>query len=271
MSMEWIRTRRGSTDGGSAGSGNRCAAGGAREVRQPVVSAEQVAEVAQALVAGALDIAELAADRDGVALLRGQSRHPALDLRLDLHLDLVGHDDGDRLALGDGVTDGDEPVVELALLHRHGHLRHADGHLGHGQAPFASCRAAATMSGIWGTDAFSSSGPYAMGTSRPQSRTIGALRVWKVSDSAMRAAISAANPAVRGASWTSSAFPVAVTSARMVASSSGVIVRGSTTVTSMPSPASSSAAASDLPTMIAVATMVRSLPRRHTSALPSGT
>ena len=87
----------------------------------------------------------------------------------------------------------------------------------------------------------------------------------------MRAAISAANPPVRGASWTSSAFPVAATSARIVASSSGVIVRGSTTVTSMPSPASSSAAASALPTITAVATMVRSSPRRRTAALPSGT
>ena len=67
------------------------------------------------------------------------------------------------------------------------------------------------MSGIWGTDTFSSSGAYAMGTSSPASRTTGALSVWKVSDSTIRAAISATNPAFRGASWTSSAFPVAAT------------------------------------------------------------
>jgi hypothetical protein len=47
------------------------------------------------------------------------------------------------------------------------------------------------------------------------------LSEWKVSDSVIRAAISATKPAVRGASWTSSAFPVAATSARIVASSSG--------------------------------------------------
>jgi hypothetical protein len=46
----------------------------------------------------------------------------------------------------------------------------------------------------------------------------------------MRAEISAVNPAVRGASWTSRARPVARTRSRMVASSSGVRVRGSTTV-----------------------------------------
>jgi hypothetical protein len=78
-------------------------------------------------------------------------------------------------------------------------------------------------------------------------------------------------PPVRGASCTSSAFPVAATSCRIVASSSGVIVRGSTTVTSMPSAASSSAAAIALPDHHRVATIVRSVPRRRTSALPSGT
>src|SRR3712207_8237036 len=41
--------------------------------------AEQAAQVAEALVLGAVDVAELAADGDGVALGRGQAGDRALD------------------------------------------------------------------------------------------------------------------------------------------------------------------------------------------------
>ena len=53
--------------------------------------------------------------------------------------------------------------------------------------------------------------------------------------------------------------------------SSGASVRGSITSASIPSPASVSAAASALPTIQPVATIVTSPPVRRTAASPNGT
>ena len=82
---------------------------------------------------------------------------------------------------------------------------------------------------------------------------------------------SAPTPSVFTASYTQSSRDVFFTLSMMVALSIGRIVLKSTTSMSMPSAASVSAASSALCTMIEVATMVRSLPSRRTSALPIGT
>jgi hypothetical protein len=78
--------------------------------------------------------------------------------RVDLHRRLVGLDLEHDLALGDGVAVLDIPVRDLAFAHVHVDARQYQFHR-HAQALTSSeRRAAATMSGTWGTAAFSSSG-----------------------------------------------------------------------------------------------------------------
>ena len=81
-----------------------------------------------------------------------------------------------------------------------------------------------------------------MGTSGAQTRLGGALRVLKVAGSSVTSAfISAAALQVRQASSTMATRPVFWTELRMVATSMGTSVRGSTTSMDIPSPSNSSA------------------------------
>jgi hypothetical protein len=88
--------------------------------------------------------------------------------------------------------------------------------------------------------------------------------------SMIRAAISAPNPTVSGASCTTTARPVERTALPMASTSSGTRDRRSSTCASTPSSASRAAAARDFATIAPYVTIVTAPPSRTTRARPMG-
>jgi hypothetical protein len=106
--------------------------------------------------------------------------------------------------------------------------------------------------------------------SNPVTRATGASR-WSKASSTIRATISAPNPAVSGASCTTTARPVSRTAVAIASMSSGTSVRTSTTLTSVPRSDAACAAASARGIMAPQANTVQSEPSRTVFARPIGT
>src|SRR6266566_5744654 len=134
----------------------------------------------------------------------------------------------------------------------------------------AASRSAPTMRSAEGSHASSSAPAYGIGVSSPLTRR---GRMSSDSPACSTTAVTTVAPQLPpgGHSCTQTSRPVFATLPTIVSRSSGTSVRGSTTSTSMPSAASTSAAATDRWRISCVATTVMSEPVRTTSARPIST
>src|ERR1019366_3710577 len=135
--------------------------------------------------------------------------------------------------------------------------------------PSQQRRIAALIRACEGTTVCSITGATGSGTSWLATLRMGACSEYRHS-SATLAASSAPHPPVSVSSWAITRRPVFLTDAKIVSSSNGSSVSGSITSQSMPSWASSSAAARERYKLMCVATTVTVVPARFTTALPMG-
>src|SRR5690606_11721612 len=142
---------------------------------------------------------------------------------------LVGFDLDQRLAAFERLARLDQPVGDDALVHGLAKTGHRKGDLAHRTIRPAT----SSMRAASGTLPASSAGETEIGISSPATRTTGSSRKSKHS-SEMRAESSAATPPVITLSVTTMARPTRSTCSRTVSKSSGLSVRRSITVASIP-------------------------------------
>src|SRR5918994_173012 len=220
------------------------------------------------------DHAEQTAHGQDLALPGDPAAKDALGRRLDGVVDLLALDLDDLVALGKLGTLLEEPLDDRSFCHREAPLGHPQLEdslrLAHARAPApATSRAASAIRSGSGTYRSSSEGLNGGGVCGAVTIFGAAFRSSK-QFSATRAAMSVAMLQRGFDSSTTTSRPVFSTLSKIVSSSSGEVVLGSTISHSIPSSASDAAACSAIETIRPIATIVTSSPSRTYSASPRG-